>query len=256
VSEYSGETRAPINLLANALYAGAALLLGYALLIWLVSLPAFALRHVDVRGALKQVDEAQVRLVASRGVYGNFFTVDLDKVRGAFEKLPWVSEARVTRQWPDRLIVEVREHQPLGVWNRQQLVSTDGEVFAAKSVQALPGLSGMDGTAVEVSVAYGKFSAMLAPLGLKIQELSLSPRRAWRLKTVSETDVANTLEIVLGRKDAEARLARFAGQYVNAVERLGAAPAYADLRYADGFALRQPRTAPSQAVNLNERSQS
>jgi len=65
----------------------------------------------------------------------------------------------------------------------------------------------------------------------------VSPRRAWRLKTDSG------LEIALGRKDVEARLKRFAAQYQKISERLGAVPAYVDLRYADGFAVRLPRAA-------------
>jgi cell division protein FtsQ len=130
------------------------------------------------------------------------------------------------------------------------LVSTNGVVFNASADQPLPHLYGMEGAGPEVSEAYQKFNALLSPLGLAISELSLSARRAWRLKTVgrqggtsheaADSAIASKLEIALGRKDAEARLSRFARQYTKIVERLGTAPAYADLRYADGFALKRP----------------
>lgn len=225
----------PTDRIANALYLGASVLLFYALLTWLVSLPVFALQRIEVRGELRHVGEAGIRLVAKRGVRGNFFTVDLVEVRTAFEKLPWVREARISRRWPDTLIVELAEHIPMGRWNPGRLISTEGEVFSAAVEAELPGLSGIEGSGHEVAEAYRRYGKLLAPLGLDIRELSLSPRRAWRLKT------ASGMEIVLGRKDAEARLQRFVAQYQKISERLGAPPAYADLRYADGFAVRLPR---------------
>lgn len=276
------EPRAPIDLLTNALYVGAGLLLAYALLVWLAARPVFALHHIDVRGELTHVDKAQIHLLSSRSLRGNFFTVDLDKVRSDFEKLPWVREARVTRHWPDRLQMELHEHEPLGTWNNRQLISTTGEVFNATVSRDLPDLSGANEASQEVAEAYGKFSATLAPLGFKVGELNLSSRRAWRIKATgvqklepphapteaapdsamprlenSHLDISaletTTLEIALGRKDAEARLARFAGQYGKVVEQLGAAPTYVDLRYADGFAVKRP--AQTLAENLKEQRQ-
>jgi len=238
------EARMPTDRIANALYVGAAALLIYALLVWLVSLPVFALHRVEVRGELRHVDEGSIRLVAKRGVRGNFFTVNLVEVRTAFEKLSWVREARISRRWPDTLIVELAEHIPMARWNAGALVSTEGEVFNAAVGAELPALSGIEGSGHEVAAAYHRYGELLAPLGLDIRELSLSPRRAWRLKTGSG------MEIALGRKDVETRLRRFVAQYQKISERLGAPPAYADLRYADGFAvkpLRAPQTLNTQS---------
>lgn len=230
------ETRMPTDRITNALYLGAGSLLVYALLAWLVSLPVFALHKLEVRGDLRHVGEDGIRLVAHRGVRGNFFTVELADVRTAFEKLAWVREARISRRWPDTLVVELIEHAPLARWNSSELVSAEGEVFNAAATTDLPSLGGFEGSGREVTEAYRRFGELLAPLGLRIRELRLSPRRAWRLKTDSG------MEIVLGRKDAEPHLQRFVQQYQKISERLGAPPAYVDLRYADGFAVRLPRT--------------
>lgn len=234
----------PTDRITNALYLGAGALLVYALLVWLASLPVFSLHRVEVKGELRHVGEDSIRLVANRGVRGNFFTVDLAEVRTAFEKLSWVREARISRRWPDTLIVELTEHIPMARWNAGELISTEGEVFSAAVDADLPSLSGIEGSGREVAEAYRRYGGVLAPLGMDIRELSLSPRRAWRLKT------AGGMEIVLGRKDAESRLRRFAEQYRKVSDRLGAPPAYADLRYADGFAVKLPRAAQT----LNKQS--
>jgi cell division protein FtsQ len=227
--------RTPADRLANALYLCAGILLAYAFLAWLVSFPVFALHRVEVRGDIHHVSEASVKLVASRGVRGNFFTVDLDEVRAAFEKLPWVREARVSRYWPDALIVELVEHTPLARWNGKSLLSTEGVVFNTTSEADLPSLSGFEGSGAEVAEAYRRYSKTLAPTGMHIRELSFSPRRAWRLKT------GEGLEIALGRVEPDIRLERFSQLYPKVTEKLGTAPVYVDLRYADGFAVRPSR---------------
>lgn len=224
--------RTPADRLVNALYLGAGALLAYAFLSWVVSLPVFALHRIEVRGELRHIQEPSIQLIAARGIRGNFFTVDLGEVRAAFEKLPWVREARVSRYWPDTLIVELAEHTPLARWNDNALLSTEGIVFNASTTVRLPSLHGFEGSGEEVAEAYRRFSATLAPAGQQIHELSFSARRAWRLKT------EQGLEIALGRGEPDIRLQRFARLYGRIVERLGAAPAYVDLRYADGFAVR------------------
>ena len=49
-------------------------------------------------------------------IKGNFFTADLEEVRVAFESVPWVRQAAVRREWPNKLIVVIEEHKPLGTW--------------------------------------------------------------------------------------------------------------------------------------------
>ncbi len=227
--------RTPADRLANVLYLGAGALLVYGLLMWLISLPVFALHRVEVRGDLRHVNKGQVHLVSNRGIRGNFFTVDLDEVRTAFEKLPWVREARVSRYWPDALVVELVEHTPLAHWNGKALLSVEGVVFNTTSRDRLPRLNGFEGSAEEVAEAYKRYSKTLAPAGMRISELSFSPRRAWRLKT----DLG--LEIALGRVEPDVRLERFSQLHTRVTEKLGAAPAYVDLRYADGFAVKPSR---------------
>ncbi len=227
--------RTPADRLANALYLGAGALLVYGLLMWLISLPVFALHRVEVRGDLRHVNKGQVHLVSNRGIRGNFFTVDLDEVRAAFEKLPWVREARISRHWPDALVVELVEHAPLAHWNGKALLSVEGVVFNTTSKDNLPRLNGFEGSGEEVAEAYKRYSKALAPVGMHIRELSFSPRRAWRLKTTEG------LEIALGRVEPDIRLERFTQLYPRVTEKLDATPAYVDLRYADGFAVKPSR---------------
>lgn len=224
----------PLQQLSRALTWGASALLLYGVGSWLLAQPLFALHQVDVAAPVTHVTAAQVKLVTDRHARGNFFSVDLERLRSAFEKLPWVREARVTRRWPDTLVVSFTEHVPLARWNDAALLNQQGEVFAAALDAKLPHLKGPANSGREVTQAYLSYQKQLASVGRSIGELQLSPRRAWRLRLDDGT------EIMLGRTDAAARLARFIQLYPKLVADPLQAPTYVDLRYADGFALRLP----------------
>ena len=247
----------PMCQLARVLTWSALGLLAYGAINWVAAQPWFALHTIEVKTPMAHVTEAQVRLVAERRVRGTFFTVDLERVRGSLEKLPWVREARVERRWPDTLVVTLIEHIPLARWNDKALVSETGDVFVAALNQPLPRLSGPDDSSVEVVTAYREYQTALAPLGMAIDELRLSPRRAWRIR------LKNGMQIALGRDQARARLARFVALYprVFVAEPVAVSsttpaptdvavptvppvyPVTVDLRYPDGFAVRMPNGA-------------
>lgn len=223
--------------LSRALVWIAGALLAYGFASWLLAQPFFALRNVEVVAPVAHVTAAQVRLVTDRHVRGNYFTVDLEQLRHAFEKLPWVREARVTRRWPDTLVVSFAEHVPLARWNDDALVNRQGEVFVAALDTPLPQLAGPLHSSGDVTRAYLAYRQQLAKIGRSVAELKLSPRRAWRLR------LDDGSEIMLGRTDASERLARFVQLYPRLVADPQHAPTYVDLRYADGFALRLPAGA-------------
>jgi len=241
----------PLSQVARVLTWGALGLLAYGATSWLVAQPWFALHTIEVETPVAHVTEAQIRLVAERQVRGTFFTVDLERVRNSLEKLPWVREARVERRWPGTLVVSLVEHVPLARWNDNALVNEAGDVFVAAVDQRLPRLSGPEDSSAEVVAAYRRHQAALAPLGMTIAELRLSPRRAWRIR------LDNGMTLALGREQTDARLARFAALYPRLFGAQPApqavlaaapdtppaapiAPVTVDLRYPDGFAVRMP----------------
>lgn len=227
----------PLQQLSRGLTWLASALLLYGIVSWILAQPIFALRSVDVAAPVVHVTQAQVKLVTDRHVRGNFFSVDLEQLRSAFEKLPWVREARVARRWPDTLVVSFSEHVPLARWNDAELLNQQGEVFAAALDAPLPHLRGPENSNSEVAQTYRTYQQQLATVGRKLDELQLSPRRAWRLRLDDGT------EIMLGRTDPAARLARFLALYPKLYANPAQAPRYVDLRYADGFAVRMPRGA-------------
>ncbi|MEZ0236792.1 MAG: cell division protein FtsQ/DivIB [Methylophilaceae bacterium] len=227
---------------ANFLYALAAVLLLYSVLFVVIHLPIFPLKEVKVEGELTHVTRDQIKLIVDRHLRGNFFTLDLIQARDAFQKLPWVRNVSVRRRWPDKLEVTVEEHRELARWGNIALVNSHGELFHAASDSELPVFFGPGNGVREVAEHYGSFSTLLAPTGMKIMQLALSPRRAWEIGTDSG------MVIEVGREQMEARLKKFAGVYAKTLGSLNVKVAYADLRYPNGFAVRKPARSAKPAV--------
>lgn len=229
-----------LNTVADVLLLLGSVGLGYAAVAAALRLPLFPLREVVLTGAVAKVTQAQLEYAARSSLSGNFFTVNLDRVRSAFEKLPWVRRAEVRRRWPDGIELALEEHVAAALWKmangEMRVVNDRGEVFTAATSAPLPMLSGPEGSAAEVLQRYAEFAELLKPLGRTPRQVALSARQAWQVRLDDGT------LIDLGRDQAKAplneRLTRFVAAYPVALERAASAAASVDLRYPNGFALR------------------
>jgi len=220
--------------LANSLLGVSLLLLLFGMVHYMVHMPNFSLNVVQLTAPPQRVDPALIGDIVSNELRGNFFTLDIEDVRKAFEKLPWVRKVSVRRHFPWILEVEIEEHEALAHWNSDELVNTHGEVFSAESEQRLPMFIGQADTAAEIKQMYKTFGDQLAPLNQKVVQISLSPRRAWQLR------LNNGMVLELGREQAQERLARFVAIYPTSLATLTRTINYVDLRYKNGFAAYLP----------------
>jgi len=231
-----------MNALADLLMLVAAAALLAAAAVWLVRVPSLPVQEVVFAEPLAHTRRLEIEQALPPALKGNFFSLNLDAVRGALEKLPWVRKVAVRRVWPARLEVEVEEHKPVARWGlgRGELVNSYGEVFAAmpaeQELEGLPLLYGPQGTASEVLKRYGEFVASFAEINEKPVQLLLSPRLAWQLK------LANGMVVDIGREQPKApvgvRLQRFIAVYPEMVAKRAIRPTVVDLRYPNGFAIR------------------
>ncbi len=227
---------------ANLLLLASILTLLVAGAQWVVRSGLLPIRAVHIRSKLTHVTQEQLRYVAEHELKGSFLTVDITETRAAFEKLPWVRKVSVRRSWPDRLEIDVEEHQAAARWAENGLVNTYGEWFDAAFSQPLPLLAGPKGSEKEMLAAYLAFKQVLQPVGVLPEELKLSARRAWQVK------LDNSVVLELGRQDIGLRVGRFAASWRDQLSRLPYKIEYVDLRYPNGFAVRMPDYKPGKGT--------
>lgn len=236
-----------MNLAAGVLAVIALASVAWAAWTWITRWPGFTLRAIRIEGDVGHASAAAVRANAMPQLAGNFFTIDLATARRAFETVPWVRRAAVQRVWPDQLVVKLEEHRAVAWWQGEdsdgrgdeRLVNDHGEVFEVNPGDVeddkLPVLRGPDGTAAAALAMQRRLAPELQALGSTVESLTLSSRGSWSVR------LGSGARIELGRGD-EAQVGErtrvFVATASTLVARYGRPIAAADLRHADGYALR------------------
>lgn len=233
-----------MNLTATLLFALSLLMLVAAGAWWVLRQPFFPLVAIRVDGEVVHNNAVTLRANVAPKLAGNFFTIDLARARSAFESVPWVRQAVVRREFPNRLRVSLIEHRPVAHWGPEadsKLVNNYGEVFEANTAEVdddLPRLAGPTGQAGQVLGMYRTLLPLFEADDLRLEQLTLSGRGSWQ----AVLDNGAVLELGRGHgEDVTARTQRFlstlpqvARQYGRSIEALESA----DLRHNDAYALR------------------
>ena len=194
------------------------------------------IERVAFSGDAPRFAPAQLDALA-RSVLG---LTSLTEARNRAKATPWVREAAVRREYPDAIEIELEAYDVLARWNDDALVSSRGEVFRAPFDGELPRLRAPDAMAASVVRDFALVQAALKPIASPIAEAVVSPRGAWHVTLESG------LVLEVGRADIAQRLERFAAAWPQLAAQ-GVQTSHADLRHANGFALRRvaeviPRT--------------
>ena len=239
--------------LAELLYVCAGAALFIAALVWCARLPMFPLTEVVFTHALSEVEREDLEDALSGHLTGNFFSINLNAIRGSLETVPWVRRVEVRRQWPGRLDISIEEHQAVAAWGRlgssanvvvstNQWVNSHGEIFTGtmKSPSPLPVFLGAETLAEEMLDFYQTSTAKLQTIGRSPALIRISERQAIQLQ------LDDNMMIELGRRQAKAppemRLDRFIEFYPSVLSAAKKKPLVVDMRYPKGFALRTGST--------------
>ncbi|WP_295244324.1 cell division protein FtsQ/DivIB [uncultured Brevundimonas sp.] len=120
------------------------------------------LKRVHITGASPEAEPAIQRAL---GLYSGqpITSLDLDAIRTRIQGVGWVKEARVVRLLPDTLIVEVKEHDRLAVWQEAgqiKVIDNRGQVIDGADARRYPTLPLVVGKGADV--AAGEILPLLA----------------------------------------------------------------------------------------------
>jgi cell division protein FtsQ len=207
--------------------------------------PRFAVREIQIPVAA-HVDRDEVLALAGVSEGARLLEVDTDVVASRVAKHPWVAGARVSRQLPATLKIEITERRARAVvtLGSLYLVDESGRPFKRATMEeadGLPVLTGIDrGQYVELrdasEAAFRDALALLRAYGERperpaVSELNIDTRFGFTLHLLD-----GGTELRLGRKDFGKKLARL-DRIFEAVKRdgtTGAALQVVHLDHLDG----------------------
>lgn len=220
----------PVAIVAVLLLVGAAWLV-----VWLLNPATLPIRSVQFEGSFRHIETSALKKTVSDEINGGFFRLDIAAIRKRLEKLPWVDRVLVRRVWPDVVQIRVTEQVPVAYWGSKAFINRRGEIFHARArrpLGKLPKFSGPEGSEAVVSQRFNEMNNFLGKIGLKVVQIDVDQRRAWRIR------LDNGLRLRLGRRRVLDRLKRFIAVYPVIVARQAGVIEQVDLRYTNGLAVR------------------
>ena len=209
----------------------------------------FEIQSVELTGEIKHISPVAFRRALGTTTYGNFFNIDMNAIREAALKAPWVKSVNVRKVWPDAINIEIREYKPLALWEDGRLVSVEGKLFAANPEEAdnplsLPEFFGRADMVDEVTRRYRRFSRMLQVVMPKarVTEVSVSERDSWAVAIAGDQIPPTRIELGVEQEGwtLEDRFGVVIVQYPDVVKLMQGPPSSIDARYELAFSVTLP----------------
>lgn len=129
--------------------------------LYLISHPYFAIREITVRGC-KELTEKEILSLAAVKTSQNIFTISLGDVQKKVMVNPWIKDAYVGRELPNRLIIDLRERTAVSLVKKDNsfyLMDINGITFKKLEMNDemdLPILTGYQGTDKDAQILMGR----------------------------------------------------------------------------------------------------
>lgn len=239
--------------ITNLLMAGIILLL-----VGILALVMNTIKHlpnapitVKTQG-LNVAEYNQLHQVLGNEADGNFLQSDLQTYVDKIKQVSWVDQVDIRRDWRQGLIVNVVPRQAVAKFGSERLVDANGSVFVPADSNELTShywmqLQGDTQNAVVMMQQVKQVSDWFLPLGLKVEEVIVSPRMAWLFR------FNNGLRVLVDNENTSEKLYQLSVMLQNQLQSRFAKIQTVDLRYKNGMAVtwREPTSHVASSVTAS-----
>lgn len=204
---------------------------------------------IGVEGQFAYISKTEISEAVTPMIVGGFLQSPLSAIKAELEANPWISQAAVSRRWPDELFISIVEEQPIARWGRRGFLNHKGDIVEVEEhprLQALPLLSGNAGQEKTAMQNYQQLAQMFRPYGLKISEFYSDELFSWNVVLTSG------LKINIGRDQTMEKVQRFLVVYNRELHKRVDEVAEVDLRYGNGLAV-QWKTATADSTEAEDK---
>lgn len=215
--------------------------------------------HIQQQG-LNHQEYAQLTRLLGKQAEGNFLQANLQTYIDKLNKVSWIEQVDIRRDWQQGLMVKAVPRQAVAKFGSERLVDANGVVYKpadSHELQAYPWmqLQGDSQNAVVMMQQVKQVSDWFSPLGLKVEEVIVSQRMAWLFR------FDNGLRVMVDNENTSEKLYQLSIMLQNQLRSQLPKIQTIDLRYKNGMAItwrpvvvtpttNQPKTpAPTGAIN-------
>ena len=137
----------------------------------------------------RMVCKEQITALSKVNIHSNLLAINTAQVKSLLESHPWIAWAEVTRDWPNRLMIRVKEKKPVALLNRNSglfYLDNKGRIIAAASSSQeldFPVVTGLE------SYAFNSNHSSQAP-GILQEALGLLKLAARKNSILSEQNIS------------------------------------------------------------------
>ena len=166
----------------------------------------------------------------------NLLKADLQSYVAKLETVDWVGQADVRRDWQQGIVVNVVPRQAVAKFGSERLVDANCMVFKPADSNdlnnaSLMQLQGDSQNAVVMMQQIKQVSDWFMPLGMKIEEVIVTPRMAWLFR------FDNGLRVLVDNDNTSEKLYRLSIMLQNQLKPQLETLQTVDLRYKNGMAI-------------------
>ena len=169
----------------------------------------FRVKSVDVQG-IKRMDPRPVYEIALDQKTTAMPLVDVADIRKRLLEFGWVKDARVSRRFPDTLVIDIVERKPAALWqdeDRLTLIDSEGVVLDRVPVAQMPDLPLLIGKGANAqTVTLERLLDKAPSLKAQLESATWVGQRRWDLSFQS----GETVALPEGEAAAGSALVRFA----------------------------------------------
>jgi cell division septal protein FtsQ len=84
----------------------------------------------------RMTSKEQIATLSRVDIHSNLLAINADQIEALLKSHPWIAEADVIRDWPNRLLIQVKEKKPVALLNRKTgpfYLDIQGQIIAAAS---------------------------------------------------------------------------------------------------------------------------
>ena len=233
------------NRFGRALLVGLATVLSFAAIALLAvdklyRPDAFLINQLKIKGDFRYLEPEDIEAAIGTEALTNFFSIELIEIKQKVESLPWVRYADIRREWPNTLVVKVKDHIPVMRWKDKKWVTSTGKVIDFSDDIRIPRVISLYANEADSLLALStafKWKKKLQKNQLELRKLKLSASQAWTISLYHAASDAE-FELLLGREEVEQRLVRFSQLFEQQFKQSNIQLLRVDARYPDGLAIK------------------